>query len=184
MKTTLSQVALAICLATLPACAHASEATAEAPVPILVIGEKQTETPAPATRVVTDAATIARTINAANVEDTLKYFPSLVVRKRHIGDNFAPIATRTSGLGASARETRGNLARESGPAQVRPTQGPRHPPQVVDRRVTLDEAGHRLLEHVVGHSVQQLVLVAEVPIDRARIGVELAAEPAVAPCHD
>ena len=29
--------------------------------------------------------------------------PSLVVRKRHIGDNFAPIATRTSGLGASAR---------------------------------------------------------------------------------
>ena len=46
---------------------------------------------------------IATTIHAQTVEDTLKYLPSLVVRKRHIGDSQAPIATRTSGLGASAR---------------------------------------------------------------------------------
>ncbi|MBU6268795.1 MAG: TonB-dependent receptor [Sphingomonadales bacterium] len=59
--------------------------------------------PPPATRATTDAAKIATTVNAVSVEDTLKYFPSLVVRKRHIGDNFAPVATRTSGLGASAR---------------------------------------------------------------------------------
>jgi iron complex outermembrane receptor protein len=38
-----------------------------------------------------------------NVEDTLKYLPSLVVRKRHIGDTQAPLATRTSELGSSAR---------------------------------------------------------------------------------
>lgn len=50
-----------------------------------------------------EAAAIARTINAVNVEDTVKYLPSLIVRKRHIGDTQAPIATRTSGLGASAR---------------------------------------------------------------------------------
>jgi iron complex outermembrane receptor protein len=47
--------------------------------------------------------TIEDTINATNVEDTLKYLPSLVVRKRHIGDTQAPLATRTSGVGASAR---------------------------------------------------------------------------------
>src|SRR6201999_3183008 len=47
--------------------------------------------------------TIERTINAMNVEDTIKYLPSLIVRKRHIGDTQAPLATRTAGLGASAR---------------------------------------------------------------------------------
>lgn len=57
----------------------------------------------PATRVTLKADDIATRINAASVEDVLKYAPSLIVRKRHIGDNFAPIATRTSGLGSSAR---------------------------------------------------------------------------------
>ena len=33
----------------------------------------------------------------------LKYAPSLLVRKRHYGDNQDPVATRTSGVGASAR---------------------------------------------------------------------------------
>lgn len=57
----------------------------------------------PSTRATVTAADIATKINALSVEDTLKYAPSLVIRKRHVGDNFAPIATRTSGLGASAR---------------------------------------------------------------------------------
>lgn len=57
----------------------------------------------PSTRATIDAEQIATKINAVSVEDTLKYAPSLVIRKRHIGDNFAPIATRTSGLGASTR---------------------------------------------------------------------------------
>lgn len=58
---------------------------------------------APSTRASIDAASIATTVNAMNVEDTIKYLPSLIVRKRHIGDTQAPLATRTSGLGASAR---------------------------------------------------------------------------------
>jgi iron complex outermembrane receptor protein len=57
----------------------------------------------PATKVTLDAAKIAETVNAVNVEDAMKYMPSLIVRKRHVGDNFAPLATRTSGLGSSAR---------------------------------------------------------------------------------
>jgi iron complex outermembrane receptor protein len=42
-------------------------------------------------------------INTVNTEDMLKYAPSLLVRKRHYGDNQDPVATRTSGVGASAR---------------------------------------------------------------------------------
>ncbi len=58
---------------------------------------------APNTAAAVDARTIRTKINAISVEDTIKYLPSLIVRKRHVGDNFAPIATRTSGLGSSAR---------------------------------------------------------------------------------
>jgi len=49
------------------------------------------------------AAQIADTVNMVNTEDALKYLPSTLIRKRHIGDTQAPLATRTSGLGASAR---------------------------------------------------------------------------------
>jgi iron complex outermembrane receptor protein len=72
---------------------------------ILVTAQRQTQSieRTPASQSSVSAATIATTINARNVEDTLKYLPSLVVRKRHIGDSQAPLATRTSGLGASAR---------------------------------------------------------------------------------
>ena len=58
---------------------------------------------APSTVESIDAGRIAATVNAINTEDTLKYLPSLLVRKRHIGDTQAPLATRTSGVGASAR---------------------------------------------------------------------------------
>src|SRR4051812_9456649 len=72
---------------------------------ILITAQRQQQTieNAPSTRASIDADTIARTVNAMNVEDTLKYLPSLIVRKRHIGDTQAPLATRTAGLGASAR---------------------------------------------------------------------------------
>lgn len=85
--------------------AEEGDTTSEEPAEILVIGLKQQQTieASPATQASIDAPKIAATINAVNVEDTLKYLPSLVVRKRHIGDTQAPIATRTSGLGASAR---------------------------------------------------------------------------------
>jgi iron complex outermembrane receptor protein len=49
------------------------------------------------------AAKAHEQINTVNTEDMLKYAPSLIVRKRHYGDTQDPVATRTSGLGASAR---------------------------------------------------------------------------------
>ena len=43
-------------------------------------------------------------INASDSEDALKYFPSLLVRKRYIGDyNHAILSSRASGTGNSAR---------------------------------------------------------------------------------
>ncbi|WP_254605138.1 TonB-dependent receptor [Sphingomonas bacterium] len=72
---------------------------------VLVVGQRREaaldDTPGSVASV--DAAAIATRINAVSIEDTLKYLPSLIVRKRNIGDTQAPIATRTSGLGASAR---------------------------------------------------------------------------------
>ncbi len=50
------------------------------------------------------AAQIADRINAVDSEDALKYFPSLNVRKRYIGDyDHAVLASRASGTGNSAR---------------------------------------------------------------------------------
>ena len=47
---------------------------------------------------------IASSINATDSEDALKYFPSLLVRKRYIGDyNHAILSSRASGTGNSAR---------------------------------------------------------------------------------
>jgi iron complex outermembrane receptor protein len=50
-----------------------------------------------------DAARISTQVNAVTVEDTLKYLPNIFVRRRHVGDTQAPITTRTSGVGSSAR---------------------------------------------------------------------------------
>lgn len=99
MKTSLAALACALTFA-MPA--HADEADKPE---IVVTGHHADDRIdlLPATRETVTAETIATRINALSVEDTLKYAPSLVIRKRHIGDNFAPIATRTSGLGASAR---------------------------------------------------------------------------------
>ena len=47
---------------------------------------------------------IRERINATDAEDALKYLPSLLVRKRYIGDyDHAVLATRASGTGNSAR---------------------------------------------------------------------------------
>jgi len=46
---------------------------------------------------------IDNTINAMNAEDTIKYLPSIQVRKRYVGDTNAPVGWRTSGTGLSAR---------------------------------------------------------------------------------
>ncbi len=72
---------------------------------VLVVGERPAaaQPDTPATSAALDADRIAATVNATAVEDTLKYLPSLLIRKRNPGDTQAPLATRTSGLGASAR---------------------------------------------------------------------------------
>jgi len=49
------------------------------------------------------AKQIDNTINAMNAEDTIKYLPSIQVRKRYVGDTNAPVGWRTSGTGLSAR---------------------------------------------------------------------------------
>lgn len=51
-----------------------------------------------------DGRQLEQTVNATDAQDALKYFPSLLVRKRYIGDyDHAVLATRASGTGNSAR---------------------------------------------------------------------------------
>ena len=72
--------------------------------PIIVTGQRRPDLEqAPSTSEGLDADRIDRTTNVVNVEDMFRYLPSLLVRKRHIGDTQSPLATRTSGVGASAR---------------------------------------------------------------------------------
>jgi iron complex outermembrane receptor protein len=69
---------------------------------VVIVGTRQNaNVPNSSERVTADS--LRTTNNVRNSEDALRYFPSLFVRKRHIGDTQAPIATRTSGVGASAR---------------------------------------------------------------------------------
>lgn len=49
------------------------------------------------------AAQIANRINLVDTEDAVKYMPSLFVRKRNYGDTQPTLATRTNGVGWSAR---------------------------------------------------------------------------------
>lgn len=88
-----------------PARAHAADAEADAPGDAIIITGERADTiaPSPATVESVDADRLQETTNVVNTEDTLRYLPSLLVRKRHIGDTQAPLATRTSGVGASAR---------------------------------------------------------------------------------
>jgi len=58
----------------------------------------------PTTRETVTREEIERSINATDSEDALKYLPSLLVRKRYIGDyNHAILSSRASGTGNSAR---------------------------------------------------------------------------------
>lgn len=107
-KRTLWCASLAVMASAIALPAHAADDSASGDDhrdDILITAQRQQQTieNAPSTRASIDADTIARTVNAMNVEDVIKYLPSLIVRKRHIGDTQAPLATRTAGLGASAR---------------------------------------------------------------------------------
>ena len=91
------------CLAALlPAAAYADEQPQNET--IIVTGKRDTvQETRPNTIATIDAQTLEQTTNVINTEDALRYLPSLLVRKRHVGDTQAPVATRTSGVGASAR---------------------------------------------------------------------------------
>src|SRR6478736_2938976 len=70
---------------------------------IVVVGSREAAEKTPNTKESVDAAKLRETVNVRNTEDALRYFPSRLVRKRHIGDTQAPLATRTSGVSSSAR---------------------------------------------------------------------------------
>lgn len=70
---------------------------------IIVVGTRRAAEKTPNTQESATAARLRQTTSLRDSEDSLRYFPSLFVRKRHIGDTQAPIATRTSGVGSSAR---------------------------------------------------------------------------------
>jgi iron complex outermembrane receptor protein len=106
--------ALRACLAAAPAAlvsyvppANAQQvAAAEQLGDVTVIGPRPSSLP---TELPTTVESITRkqideTINATDAEDALKYFPSLIVRKRYIGDyDHAVLGSRASGTGNSAR---------------------------------------------------------------------------------
>lgn len=85
----------------------APDATATTPLPGVVVhadGNDAIESPAfPASTATVDADEIDATVNAIDVEDAIKYLPSLFVRKRNYGDTQPVLATRTWGVGSSAR---------------------------------------------------------------------------------
>jgi iron complex outermembrane receptor protein len=99
-------------LATAMSAAFAQDAPAQAPGQVrqlgtvIVTGSRPTSLPTqiPTTIETVTEDEIARGINASDAEDALKYLPSLLVRKRYIGDyNHAVLSTRASGTGNSAR---------------------------------------------------------------------------------
>jgi iron complex outermembrane receptor protein len=108
MKPTLSPLALAL-LAAFSSNTYA-QVSAEAPLhqlgTVTISGTRPTSLPTqiPTTIEGISREEIERTVNATDAEDALKYLPSLLVRKRYIGDyNHAVLSTRASGTGNSAR---------------------------------------------------------------------------------
>jgi iron complex outermembrane recepter protein len=88
----------------------AEAALADAPTrelgSVTVVGRRPSSLPTqiPTTIEGVTGAQIADSINATDAEDALKYFPSLLVRKRYVGDyDHAVLASRASGTGNSAR---------------------------------------------------------------------------------
>lgn len=90
-----ARLAALLCGSALPATAFALDHT------IVVTGAKASHFPA--TQAGVEAERLEETTAVLNAEDSLRYLPSLLVRKRHPGDVQSPLATRTSGVGSSAR---------------------------------------------------------------------------------
>ncbi|RZI42580.1 TonB-dependent receptor [Herbaspirillum sp. HC18] len=85
---------------------HATDAPVKTLGTVTVTSGQPTSLPSqiPTTMEGVTSSQIEQTINATDSEDALKYFPSLLVRKRYIGDyNHAILSSRASGTGNSAR---------------------------------------------------------------------------------
>lgn len=83
---------------------HAQDTTQALPevnVRATVSPLQKAQTPASTESVTADK--IADTANVLTTEDALKYLPNVLIRRRHPGDTQAPMTTRTSGVGTSAR---------------------------------------------------------------------------------
>lgn len=109
---------LALLGALLPFSPAANAQTAEQALPVIDVQETKPGNGAPdsnatppikekyqlpQTSASATAKEIQEKINLIDTEDAVKYFPSLFVRKRNNGDTQPVLATRTSGVGASAR---------------------------------------------------------------------------------
>ena len=77
--------------------AASNDAAAAGPPPV------KTKYQLPETAESATATQIQQTVNIVDTEDAAKYFPSLFVRKRNNGDTQPVLATRTWGVGSSAR---------------------------------------------------------------------------------
>ena len=101
LRLSLRASAFLAVLAATPAIAQTIGAGLQ-PEYVIVNADRDNADPARADTSIT-AAQAREQINTVNTEDILKFAPSLLVRKRHYGDTQDPVATRTSGVGASAR---------------------------------------------------------------------------------
>jgi iron complex outermembrane receptor protein len=104
LKHSYSRLGAALLAALSAAAAHADEP--QILPTVMISGGRPTSLPTqiPTTIEGITAKQIEATINATDSEDALKYLPSLLVRKRFIGDyNHAVLSTRASGSGNSAR---------------------------------------------------------------------------------
>lgn len=102
MKPSCRLVGASFCLACISTAASAEHLRLNTET-VVVTGKRTPEAHHPGQSESIGAASAEKRVNVVNTEDFLKYLPSVLVRKRHIGDTQAPIATRTSGVGASAR---------------------------------------------------------------------------------
>jgi len=92
--------------ARVPSAPTADEGAGRLPSVVVISTTQPTSLPTqiPTTMEGIDRLQIEQTINATDSEDALKYFPSLLVRKRYVGDyNHAILSSRASGTGNSAR---------------------------------------------------------------------------------
>jgi iron complex outermembrane receptor protein len=104
-RSTAGGCALLCALAAAPAAAQTQipEITINALPPELATPPVKQRYQLPQTTASTTASTIETTTNAVDAADTIKYLPSLLVRKRNYGDNQEVLATRNWGINGSAR---------------------------------------------------------------------------------